>query len=226
MRTPKQKKAAPKGKGRGGGLKRKNAMKNKMMKKTMLAVGGDDTREDAIGLMNDSDLSVCVAKDNREPDLGQTDQDLVLRLSPEKPKKIAMMMTKSLSLVSMKTKETTEELTNGIMKRTRSLRSAKNKRKLSNEENIDFTLATSENATSEKKTKVDVKEPLGEEQDPNVLSLPEQTLAKISGVKSMITNAVWGVPYAKVVEDIDISVCEPELEDPVAPKSEGKCIIS
>ena len=62
MRTPKQKKAAPKGKGRGGGLKRKNAMKNKMMKKTMLAVGGDDTREDARGLMNDSDLSVCVAK--------------------------------------------------------------------------------------------------------------------------------------------------------------------
>ena len=65
MRTPKQKKSAPKTKRGGGGATdklRKKAMKSKMMKKTLLAVGGDQTREDVRDLMNDSELSVCVAK--------------------------------------------------------------------------------------------------------------------------------------------------------------------
>ena len=66
MRTPKQKKSAPKVKGRDNGgaanKLRKKAMKSKMMRKTMLAVGGDDTREDFRSIMNDSNLSVCVAK--------------------------------------------------------------------------------------------------------------------------------------------------------------------
>ena len=65
MRTPKQKKSAPKSK-RGGGdaanKLRKKAMRSKMMKKTMLAVGGDRTREDVTDLMNESELSVCIAK--------------------------------------------------------------------------------------------------------------------------------------------------------------------
>ena len=65
MWTPKQKKSAPKGKRTGdsaGNKLRKKAMKNKMMKKTLLAVGGDRTREDIRDLMNDSELSICVAK--------------------------------------------------------------------------------------------------------------------------------------------------------------------
>ena len=58
MRTPKQKKSGQKG----GSKLRKKAMKSKMMKKTLLAVGGDHTREDVRDLMNDSELSLCVAK--------------------------------------------------------------------------------------------------------------------------------------------------------------------
>jgi len=230
MRTPKQKKSAPKTKRGGGGATdklRKKAMKSKMMKKTLLAVGGDQTREDVRDLMNDSELSVCVAKDSIEPDMGQTDQDLVLKLSPEKPKTKASTMTamkKSLSIVSMKTKETTEELTNGILKRTRSLRNSRSKRKLSNEENIDFTLAT-----SEKKKKVDEPETVEEKAHPaSGLTLSEQTMSKFAGVKNLLTNAVWGVPYAKVVEDLDISACEPELEQSLQdrPKADANCVIS
>ena len=134
-------------------------------------------------------------------------------------------MKKSLSIVSMKTKETTEELTNGIMKRTRSLRSSRSKRKLSNEENIDFTLAT-----SEKKQKAGEKETESVETDKvaNGPTLSEQTLSKFAGVKNLITNAVWGVPYAKVVEDLDISACEPVLDDEVrdGAKADGNCVIS
>ena len=33
-------------------------MKNKIMKKTMLDIGGDDTREEVRDLMNESDLSL------------------------------------------------------------------------------------------------------------------------------------------------------------------------
>ena len=36
---------------------RKKAMRNKMVKKTLLEVGGDDTREDVRDLMNESDMS-------------------------------------------------------------------------------------------------------------------------------------------------------------------------
>lgn len=36
---------------------RKKAMRNKAFKKTLLEVGGDDTREDVRDLMNDSDMS-------------------------------------------------------------------------------------------------------------------------------------------------------------------------
>ena len=34
-------------------------MKNKVMKKTMLDIGGDDTREEVRDLMNESDLSLA-----------------------------------------------------------------------------------------------------------------------------------------------------------------------
>ena len=63
-------------------------------------------------------------------------EDLVLRLSPEKPKEgkeVTMKtMKKSLSMVGTKTAEC---VTTQVLKRTRSLRSVKNKRKHSNEEN-------------------------------------------------------------------------------------------
>jgi len=229
MRTPKQKKSAPKSK-RGGDAAnklRKKAMRSKMMKKTLLAVGGDRTREDIRDLMNESELSVCVAKDNLEPDMGGQGQNLVLKLSPEKPKEVKEFkevkktMKKSLSMVGTKTKEATEELTNGILKRTRSLRSIKSKRKLPNEENIDFTLAT-----EEKKVKIEETEVAALEE--KVENIPNAALSKLAGVKSLITNAVWGVPYAKVVEDLDISAVEPELEteDNPGAKADSNCVIS
>ena len=57
MRTPKHKKVMQKAKNTATNKLRKKAMRNKMVKKTLLEVGGDDTREDVRDLMNDSDMS-------------------------------------------------------------------------------------------------------------------------------------------------------------------------
>ena len=138
--------------------------------------------------------------------------------SEPKPKepvtsKVSGMMSKSLSMVTMKANETSDKISNGIMKKTKSLRSLRSKRKLSNEENIDKN--TEEGVSQEKRTKVeDIKEPL-ESAEVNLpsLTLPEQAFAKFAGVKNMLSSAVWGVPYANIVEDpLEISVCEPEVE--------------
>ena len=132
-------------------------------------------------------------------------------------KKMSGMMTKSLSMVTMKTNETTDKLANGIMKKTKSLRSLRNKRKHSNEENMNKSEADVDAPIEEKKAKIDdIKEPLEDAQtNINVpgLSIQEQAFAKFAGVKNMLSSAVWGVPYAKVVEDpLEVSVMEPELE--------------
>ena len=132
--------------------------------------------------------------------------------------KVTGMMSKSLSLVTMKANETSDKISNGIMKKTKSLRSLRNKRKLSNEENIDKS-KEEEGVSQEKKTKVeDIKEPL-ESAEVNLpsLTIPEQAFAKFAGVKNLLSSAVWGVPYANIVEDpLEISVCEPEVEVAVA----------
>ena len=129
--------------------------------------------------------------------------------------KVTGMMSKSLSMVTMKANETSDKISNGIMKKTKSLRSLRNKRKLSNEENIDKSKEEGEGVSQEKKTKVeDIKEPL-ESAEVNLpsLTIPEQAFAKFAGVKNLLSSAVWGVPYANIVEDpLEISVCEPEVE--------------
>ena len=114
-------------------------------------------------------------------------------------------MSKSLSLVTMKANETSDKISHGIMKKTKSLKSLRNKRKLSNEENIDKTQedVEVEGVSKEKRTKVeDIKEPLEPLETAEVnlpsLTLPEQALAKFAGVKNILSSAVWGVPYAKV----------------------------
>lgn len=58
MRTPKHKKIMQKAKTSATGRLRKKAMKNKAFKKTLLDIGGDDTREDIRDLMNESDMSL------------------------------------------------------------------------------------------------------------------------------------------------------------------------
>ena len=58
MRTPKHKRIMQKAKTSATNKLRKKAMKNKMMKKTMLDIGGDDTRDEVRDLMNESDLSL------------------------------------------------------------------------------------------------------------------------------------------------------------------------
>ena len=59
MRTPKHKRILQKAKSSATNRLRKKAMKNKVMKKTMLDIGGDDTREEVRDLMNESDLSLA-----------------------------------------------------------------------------------------------------------------------------------------------------------------------
>lgn len=147
--------------------------------------------------------------------------------APDTPvgKKMSRAMTKSLSMVTMKTNETTDKLATGIMKKTKSLRALRGKRKHSNEENMDKSSAEDSkapSATEEKRPKIDdIKEPLEEAaatRDTNLpaggISIQETALAKFAGVKNMLSSAVWGVPYAKVVEDpLEISVMdEPEVE--------------
>ena len=58
MRTPKHKKMMQKAKNTASSKLRKKAVRNKMVKKTLLEVGGDDTREDVRDLMNESDMSL------------------------------------------------------------------------------------------------------------------------------------------------------------------------
>ena len=58
MRTPKHKRIMQKAKTSATSRLRKKAMKSKMMKKTMLDIGGDDTREEVRDLMNESDMSL------------------------------------------------------------------------------------------------------------------------------------------------------------------------
>ena len=150
--------------------------------------------------------------------------------------KVTGMMSKSLSMVTMKANETSDKISNGIMKKTKSLRSLRNKRKLSNEENIDKSKeeGEGEGASQEKRTKVeDIKEPL-ESAGVNLpsLTIPEQAFAKFAGVKNLLSSAVWGVPYANIVEDpLEISVCEPEVEVAAATKDSqdpnpNNCIIA
>lgn len=150
---------------------------------------------------------------------------------PEKSmsRKVSGMMTKSLSMVTMKTNETTDKLTNGLMKKTKSLRSLRNKRKHSNEENMDQSASAGDVSVSEeKKAKIeDIKEPLEDAHNVNVpgLSIQEQAYAKFAGVKNMVSglsSAVWGVPYAKVVEDpLEISVCDNDLDTGAAAGEDG-----
>ena len=148
--------------------------------------------------------------------------------------KVTGMMSKSLSMVTMKANETSDKISNGIMKKTKSLRSLRSKRKLSNEENIDKTKEEDEGVSQEKRTKVeDIKEPL-ESAEVNLpsLTIPEQAFAKFAGVKNLLSSAVWGVPYANIVEDpLEISVCEPEVEVAVDTKdtkdpNPNNCIIA
>lgn len=140
-------------------------------------------------------------------------------LEPESSvgQKMSRAMTKSLSMVTMKTTETTDKLNTAILKKTKSLRSLRSKRKHSNEENMDKSSADGSPPVAEKRLKIEaIKEPLEEAaRDPNLppgLSIQEAALAKFAGVKNMLSSAVWGVPYAKVVEDpLEISVCEPAV---------------
>jgi len=222
MRTPKHKRMIQKAKNTATGKLRKKAMRNKMYKKTLLEVGGDDTREDVRDLMNESDMSFNgVDFKEKVSSTPVVTAEHILEPEPEKSmsKKMSGMMTKSMSLVTMKTAETTDKLASGIMKKTKSLRSLRSKRKHSNEENIDKSVTDDDEKTEseEKKAKIDdIKEPLEDAQNVNNLpglSIHEQAYAKFAGVKNMLSSAVWGVPYAKVVEDpLEVSVMEPELE--------------
>lgn len=249
MRTPKHKRIMQKAKTSATNKLRKKAMKNKMMKKTMLDIGGDDTRDEVRDLMNESDLSLVGVdfKEQLEAAEARTTApaagDVLPASEDTKTKepvtsKVSGMMSKSLSMVTMKANETSDKISHGIMKKTKSLRSLRTKRKLSNEENIDKNQeeVEAEGVSKEKRTKVeDIKEPL-ESAEVNLpsLTLPEQALAKFAGVKNILSSAVWGVPYAKVMEDpLEISVCEPEVE-PVDSKEDvmkgesnaNNCVIS
>lgn len=200
-----------------------------MAKKTLLEVGGDDTREDVRDLMNESDVSFNGVDLKEEAE--KQNNPVAVEPEPEKSmsRKVSGMMTKSLSMVTMKTNETTDKLTNGLMKKTKSLRSLRNKRKHSNEENMDQSASAGDVSVSEeKKAKIeDIKEPLEDAHNVNVpgLSIQEQAYAKFAGVKNMVSglsSAVWGVPYAKVVEDpLEISVCDNDLDTGAAAGEDG-----
>merc|ERR1719151_28483 len=181
-----------------------------------MSLNGFDFKEHCEGQQSSSPVASATQAPAKAPDK-----------APDPPvgKKMSRAMTKSLSMVTMKTNETTDK----FMKKTKSLRALRGKRKHSNEENIDKSTTPPPSSTEEKRPKIDdVKEPLEEAattKDPNLpassISIQETALAKFAGVKNMLSSAVWGVPYARVVEDpLEISVMdEPEVEVAKSPES-------
>lgn len=204
MRTPKGSKA--------GGRKtevnklRKKAMKNKMMKQTMLTLAGDDTKDDMRDLMNDSgNLST----------ISIIGSPAASKKAPAKSKKSPgrKKVTKSESSLSLK------NLGAQLSRRT-------SRRKLKEEPiatngvvNEDYEIGDrmevvevngardevlAKHGNSLKVVKVcNGEHPASSNGHIENGTVEGEGVSRLQGVKNMLSSAVWGVPYAKVVEDGD-----------------------
>jgi len=240
-RTPKGKKPAGAGRADGGRkLRRKAALQGKRIKKTLMALGGEDTKEEVMDLLNQSDISIIGSKAVVHPPVENpapaADEEKVA-VKDKLAEKATAKIKKSLSVASLKTKAASKEVANGIsngiangISKTKSLKNLR-----AGQLKLENVPEVSVEAEKEKEKPMENGEnhaPATNGQEAKQ-SIQEMTLSKLptlAGVKSMFTNTVWGVPYAKVMEQdlggMDISVCdEPEKAEKAA-EEPSKCRIS
>jgi len=243
-RTPKGKKGGPGSNRADGGkkLRRKAAMQGKRMKKTLMALGGDDTKEEVRDLLNQSDISIIGAKAAVEdpPATPKTPQPTEQRLE-----RTRRGIKKSFSTVSVKTKIASKEMANGIangisngITKTRSLRNLRaGQQRLENlpDDSVQPTVAANGRHTvvEPEKEKVVVANgnsvvANGGKQAAGHGDVILSKLPTLEGVKTLFSNTVWGVPYAKVLDhdtEMDISVSEEPSTEQKKDES-SKCRIS
>jgi len=196
-------------------LRRKAAMQGKRMKKTLMALGGDDTKEEVRDLLNQSDISIIGAKAvvHDPPATPKTPQTTEQRLE-----KTRRGIKKSFSMVSVKTKTASKEMANGIangisngITKTRSLRNLRSgQQRLENlpDDPVEPTSVEKEKTVV---TNGDSAVTNGGEQAASRGDLLLSKLPSLEGVKTLFGTTVWGVPYAKQLDHdtgMDISVSE------------------
>jgi len=203
MRTPQRKREGKGGKSAKTETNklRKKAMKNKMMKKTMLTLAGDDTKEEIRDLINDSNLSnisiigrspaPAAAAKKKSP--GRRKKSAAATPSSDRPASQRKGLRSSVSLKS---------LGNGL------------KRKLSMEK-----MNQEEGGAGTTKMKLVKRDPDPMETETN--GHQEEEVSRLQGVKNMLSSVVWGVPYAQVVEEEHSATANDSLSE-----KPSKCIIS
>merc|ERR1719270_1747023 len=179
------------------------------MKKSLMALGGDDTKEEIRDLLNQSDISIIGAKTSvyDTPATPNTPQ-----VPEERLEKTRRGIKKSFSMVSVRTKTASKEMANGIangisngISKTRSLRNLRSGQ-LQRLENVPDDPVEQSVEPEKEKTVTQITNGdtavVADEQKQSA-SNSEVLLSKLptlSGVKTLFTNSVWGVPYAKVLD--------------------------
>merc|ERR1719509_702597 len=189
-------------------------------------------------LLNQSDISIIGSKavvhppvENPAPAAAADEEKVAVK--DKLAEKATAKIKKSLSVASLKTKAASKEVANGISNGISKTKSLKNLR--AGQLKLENVPEVSVEAEKEKEKPMENGEnhaPATNGQEAKQ-SIQEMTLSKLptlAGVKSMFTNTVWGVPYAKVMEQdlggMDISVCdEPEKAEKAA-EEPSKCRIS
>jgi len=180
----------PKGKQRGGAKEvkketnklRKKAMKNKMMKKTMLTLAGDDTKEEFRDLINESTMS-NISIIGRSPAPARNQNRKNSKKSPAEKRTPA-------------TRKSLRSLRSQVSLKSLSSKLSRNNSNNKEVNGMDMSMDTSEAGPGEKKAKLVKLEP-----GPTENGHEEATGSRLQGMKNMISSAVWGVPYAQVVEE-------------------------
>merc|ERR1712129_257081 len=185
--------------------------------------GGEDTKEEVMDLLNQSDISIIGSKAVVHPPVENpapaADEEKVA-VKDKLAEKATAKIKKSLSVASLKTKAASKEVANGIsngiangISKTKSLKNLRaGQLKLENvpevrveaEKEKEKPMANGEThapATNGQEAKQSIKE-MTLSKLPTLAGITPSTSTLILnvsflGVKSMFTNTVWGVPYAK-----------------------------
>eukprot|EP00088_Acartia_fossae_P070344 TRINITY_DN9397_c0_g2_i1.p1 TRINITY_DN9397_c0_g2~~TRINITY_DN9397_c0_g2_i1.p1 ORF type:complete len:229 (-),score=69.15 TRINITY_DN9397_c0_g2_i1:57-707(-) len=213
----------PKGKQRGGGgamrtgktevnKLRKKAMKNKMMKKTMLTLAGDDTKDEIRDLMNDSGNLSSISIIGRSPAAASSRQTTSKAAKTKSPgrKKVAKSES-SLSLKSLSAQLT----------RRSSRRKLKEEPSPAKEDKMEVMEVNGDEALAKQGDTIKVVKIQNGDHEQNGHT-EEAGVSRLQGVKNMLSSAVWGVPYAKVVEDGDGEANMSQVSN----SAESRCVIS
>jgi len=201
-----------------------------------MALGGDDTKEEIRDLLNQSDISIIGAKTivHDPPATPNTPQ-----VAEERLEKTRRGIKKSFSMVSVRTKTASKEMANGIangisngISKTRSLRNLRSgQQRLENvpDDPVEQSVEPEKEKTVATITNGDTAVVAdGQTQSASNSEVLLSKLPTLSGVKTLFTNSVWGVPYAKVLDrdtGMDISFSEEAITEEKKDQA-SKCRIS